>query len=72
MCDDKICNILEEYEGEVLSNSESKAELDSRDSGSSHVDDILLGEVTASEIDIEGENEYNEDFLWEHVGNYVV
>jgi hypothetical protein len=30
-----------------------------------------LGEVIASEIDIEGENESNEDILWEDMSNYV-
>jgi hypothetical protein len=30
-----------------------------------------LGEVIASEIDIEGENESNEDFLWEDMSSYV-
>lgn len=34
-------------------------------------DDIALGEVIASEIDIEGESGYSEGFLWEDMGNYV-
>jgi hypothetical protein len=54
---------LEEYKSQICSDSETEAEFDSSDSGSSHVDDIAEGEVIASEIDIEGENERNEDFV---------
>jgi hypothetical protein len=68
---DQIYNILEEYESQISSDSESEAEFDTSDSGSSHVDDTALGEVIASEIDIEGENESNEDILWEDMSNYV-
>jgi hypothetical protein len=68
---DQIYNILEEYKSQIRSNSETEAEFDSSDSGLSHVDDIALGEVTVSEIDIERENESNEDFLWEDMSNYV-
>jgi hypothetical protein len=68
---DKIYIILEEYESQISNDSETEAEFESSDGGPSHVDDIALGEVTVSEIDIEGENESNEDILQEVMGNYV-
>jgi hypothetical protein len=46
------------------------AKFDSSDSGLRHFDDTPLGNVTASETDIE-EDESNEDFLWENMDNYV-
>jgi hypothetical protein len=55
LCGDQIYNILEEYESQISSDSETEAEFDSSDSGSGHVDDNALGEVTVSETDIEGE-----------------
>jgi hypothetical protein len=66
----EIYNILE-YEGQISSDSKTEAKLYSSNSGSSHIDDTALGEVTVSEIDIKVKNENNEDFLWEHMGNYV-
>jgi hypothetical protein len=68
---DQIYNSLEDYLSQTSSNSETEAEFDSSDSGSSHVNDTALGEVTAGEIDIKGENESNEDFLWKDMSNYV-
>jgi hypothetical protein len=62
---------LEEYESRSSRDAETEAEFDRSDSGSSHVDDISLGKVIASEIDIERENESNDDFLWEDMRNYV-
>jgi hypothetical protein len=56
LCGNQIYNILVEYKSQISSDLETKAGFDSSDSGSSHVDDIALGEVIANEIDIEGEN----------------
>jgi hypothetical protein len=67
---DQIYNLLEEYQSQISSDSETEAKFDSSDSGWSHVDDIAFSGV-ASKIDIEGENESNEDFLWEDKSNYV-
>jgi hypothetical protein len=67
----EIYNIFEDYEGQISSDSEIEAKFYSIDSGLSHVDVIALGEVTVGEIDIKGEDERNEDFLWENISNYV-
>jgi hypothetical protein len=55
----------------ISSDSKCEAQCDSSESGSSHIDDTALGEVTASETDTEGEKECNENFLWEDMGNYA-
>jgi hypothetical protein len=60
----QIYNILEKYKSQISNDSENEAKFDSSDSGLSHADDIALGEVTTSEIDIEEKNESNEGFLW--------
>jgi hypothetical protein len=67
---EEIRNILVEYEGQISSDSEIDGEFDTSDNGSSHVDDIALGEATVSEIDIEAE-ERTEGFCWENMDNYV-
>jgi hypothetical protein len=54
---------LEEYEGQINGDSECEAKFDSSDGGWSHNDDTALGEVVASETNIEGENECNEDYV---------
>jgi hypothetical protein len=66
MCGNEICNILEEYGGQISSDLENKAKFYSSDISSSHIVDIALGKDNASEIDTEGRNE---DFLWEDMGN---
>jgi hypothetical protein len=45
LCGEEIRNILVEYEGQISSDSEIDGEFDTSDSGSSHVDDIALGEA---------------------------
>jgi hypothetical protein len=52
----QIYNILEEYESQISSDSETDAKFYSSNSGSSHIDDNALSEVTVDEMDIEGEN----------------
>jgi hypothetical protein len=48
---EEIHNILVEYEGQISSDSEIDGEFDTSDSGSSHIDDIALGEEIVSERD---------------------
>jgi uncharacterized protein YecE (DUF72 family) len=51
MCGNEICNILEEYEGQISSDLENKAKFYNSDISSSHIVDITLGKDNASEID---------------------
>jgi hypothetical protein len=61
-CGNKIRNILVEYEGLVHSDLETEGEFDSSGSGSSHIDDIALGEVMVSKTDIKVEGKRNGKF----------
>jgi hypothetical protein len=64
LCGEKVYNILEEYKSHISNDSEIEVKFDSSsDSGVNHVGDIALGEVV-SKIDIKGEHESNEEFLW--------
>jgi hypothetical protein len=60
LCSSEICNILVEYEGQIISDSE--IEFDNSDSGSSHVDDIALGEVIPGETDNKVEDQRTTGF----------
>jgi hypothetical protein len=71
LCGEEIRNILVEYEGQIRSDSKIDGEFDTSDSGSSHIDDIALGEAIVSEIDIEAEEERTEGFWWENMDNCV-
>jgi hypothetical protein len=62
LCGKEIRNILVEYEGQISSDFEIEGEFDSIDSGSSHADDIALGEATANETDIEVEDKRTAGF----------
>jgi hypothetical protein len=62
LCGNDIHNILVDYDGQICGGSKIEDEFDTSDSGSSHVDDIALGEVTVSETDIEAEDEKTDGF----------